>query len=343
MTRSDAATGSGDASSLDAVVGLLGEVETLMHRLATEQGGEALGAIVGEHLDAGGKRLRARLALAAIEALGGDASGAIGWGAACELLHNATLVHDDLQDGDRLRRGKPTVWVQHGVAQAVNAGDLLFLAPLLAIDALDVSAETRWRLSRALALRGSAVIRGQADELSMALEGRTEPTTYLQTVIGKTSGLFELPVEGAAILCGRSPDDAARLACGFRPLGVLFQLQDDVLDLYGDKGRDAPGADLREGKISALIVEHLTLVPGERSWLIALLKKPRHATGDHEVRDAMARFRRSGALRAVCDRIEHEARAVRDAGVFVEQPRLGSLARALVATVLGPIRMVLEE
>src|SRR5215211_7540453 len=92
----------------------LAEVETLMDRLADEAGGEPAGAMVRRHLATGGKRIRARLALAAMEALDEPREAGVAWAAACELLHNATLVHDDLQDGDRVRRGRPTVWALHG-------------------------------------------------------------------------------------------------------------------------------------------------------------------------------------------------------------------------------------
>ena len=100
---------------------------------------------------------------------------------------------------------------------------------------------------------------------------------------------------------------------------------------------------MREGKISALVVEHLTLVPDDRAWLMALLAKPRDETEDQAVREATERFRSSGALRAVCERIEREERAVRDAPIFSQHARLGILAEALVTKVLGPIRSVLEE
>src|SRR5687767_11384745 len=95
-------------------------VEALMRELMEPDAGDPAGAIAAEHVATGGKRLRARLALAAADALGARAGDAVGWAAACELLHNATLLHDDIEDGDRARRGQPTAWVRHGVAQAIN-------------------------------------------------------------------------------------------------------------------------------------------------------------------------------------------------------------------------------
>src|SRR5687767_11974938 len=121
------------SDAFDAADAHLPQVEALMRTLAGAQVDNVTGPIVLEHLATGGKRLRARLALAAAEACGGRVEDAIGWAAACELVHNATLIHDDLQDGDVLRRGHPTTWVKHGMAQAVNAGDLMLLLPFLAV------------------------------------------------------------------------------------------------------------------------------------------------------------------------------------------------------------------
>src|SRR6185295_17019159 len=127
------------------------EVEKLMRLVADSPDGPLAQTMVREHLASGGKRLRARLALTALTALGGERAHGIAWAAACELLHNATLVHDDVQDGDELRRGQPTVWARHGVAQAINAGDLLFALPYLAVDHLAAPDSLRYLLCRALA------------------------------------------------------------------------------------------------------------------------------------------------------------------------------------------------
>ena len=100
-------------------------------------------AIAGEHLSTGGKRLRARLAMETGVRLGAEGKEMVPWAAACELLHNATLVHDDLQDGDRVRRGHPTMWVKHGAAQAINAGDLMLMPSCAVINAPQLPAPVR--------------------------------------------------------------------------------------------------------------------------------------------------------------------------------------------------------
>ena len=315
----------------------LAEVEELMLLLAGDPATDLAARMACEHLGTGGKRLRARLALAALEALGGARPLGVGWAAACELLHNATLIHDDLQDGDTTRRGRPSTWRRFGAAQAINAGDLLLMLPFLAVERIPAPAERRFPLATAVARQATVTVRGQTAEIALGTAGEVEWDDYRGAVEGKTGALFQLPVEGAAILAGFEPAEARTLAAGFRGLGVLFQLQDDVLDLYGEKGRGAPGSDLREGKVSALVVEHLMMHPSDAPWLRALLALPRDATPDDEVRRAMERFRVAGALRGVLGRIRHEAYAVASAPELGRAPALRELAWELACVALKPI------
>ena len=319
----------------------LPETEALMDDLATGGGDDLAGRMVREALDGGGKRLRARLALAALEALGGSRRQGVAWAAACELLHNATLVHDDLQDGDATRRGRPTTWARHGAAHAINAGDLLLMLPFLALERLPAPPERRWAVAATLARHAAATVRGQTAEMALSA-GRAAPAwdEYRRAAEGKTGALFQLPVEGAALLAGRAPAEAQALAAAFRTLGVLFQLQDDILDLYGDKGRGRPGDDLREGKTSALVVEHLALHPSDGAWLLELLALPRDATPDDGVAHAMERFREGGALERVLGRIDEEARAAASCPALAAEPALAEIAGELAHVALAPIAHV---
>ncbi len=315
----------------------LAAVEALMLRLC--QPADVAGGIAAEHLGTGGKRLRARLALAAARALGVE-HGSEGWAAACELVHNGTLVHDDLQDGDELRRGHPTVWVRHGAAQAINAGDLMLILPYVAIAELPAGEDVRWRLALAMSTRTAAVIRGQAEEQTLTSRDHVRFADYEASVTGKTSALFELPVLGAALLSGRQTAEAEDLARPFRDLGLLFQMQDDVLDLFGEKGRGVVGSDLYEGKVSCLVVEHARLHASDAPALFALLRTPRADTPAAEVERTIERFRTGGALAAVLARMDDLRRRIEgDAGLGVE-PDLAAVARELVATVLAPIAHV---
>ncbi len=316
----------------------LDAVEALLTRLAVGHRFARSGMMVQEHLATGGKRVRARLALASAEALGVARELAVPWAAACEMLHNATLVHDDIQDGDRMRRDAPTTWVRHGVSQAINAGDLMLMLPFLALEGLNTSGDVRWLLSRALARAAESTVRGQSWEMDLLGGERTSWEDWLRAADGKTGALIGLPVEGAALLAGLDARTAARFAAEFQPLGVLFQLQDDLVDLSDAKGRRRRGSDLYEGKVSALVVEHLALHPGERAWLLELLATPRDATSPEQVEFAMQRFFEGGAVAAVRARVAAYASAVRVSPLLSAVPDLHAIALELVSAMDRSIR-----
>ncbi|MEM6930190.1 MAG: polyprenyl synthetase family protein [Myxococcota bacterium] len=314
----------------------LDQVEMRMLQLVEGTRVDRVGSMASEHLSTGGKRLRARLALAATEALGGHRSQAVGWAAAVELLHNATLVHDDLQDGDEVRRGAPTVWASHGMEQAINVGDLMLMLPYLAVE------ETQdpvigFALTRCLARNAADIVRGQSEELSLLGTRRLDWGNYVAAAAGKTSGLFTLPVTGAALLAGRTPVVADALGAAFGRLGLVYQLVDDVIDLYGDKGRAQAGSDLYEGKVSALVAAHLGRAPEDAGWLVTLLETSRDQTSPADVTDAIGRFRRSGALSDVLRRIQSLVDETRETPALVAEPQLQAVAMGLASLATAPI------
>lgn len=324
--------------STDRLPGLSGnvgldEAAALMVRLAVGARLDRVGAIAQEHLLTGGKRMRARLALAAAEALGVPRGAAVPWAAACELLHQASLIHDDVQDGDRTRRGHAAVWAHHGVPAAINTGDLLLMLPWLAIHELDAPATVRMALVRATAERAADTVRGQGRDLDLLVSERLDRADWETAAHGKSGALLALPVEGAALLAGLEPRTCAALAEPFALLGVLYQACDDVTDLYGDKGRGAVGNDLREGKVSLLVVEHLRLHPAEREPLLATLRRSRAETTDAEVAGWIERFRDGGALRACVAATDvWEERITRDPRLR-SVPDLHDVATELVARI----------
>ncbi len=315
-------------------------VERLMAKLCTGDRLDRAGVMATEHLSTGGRRMRARLALAAARALGVPTGAAIPWGAAVELLHNATLIHDDIQDGDRMRRGQATVWVRHGSNQAINAGDLMLMLPWLAVAECQIEEAIRYRLSLALAERAQRTVRGQVDEMDLLSGRRLDAKTYTRVIHAKTGHLLALPVEGAALLAGHAPEQARRLALPFEELGVLYQLLDDVIDLYGDKGREAPGADLREGKASALVIAHLELHPEDREWLVGVLQAPRDETQERDVQEAIRRFQEGGALAQVLARIDALTDRIHNAPELSLEPELLAVARSSLRVVLNPLNTI---
>ncbi|HSC86674.1 MAG TPA: polyprenyl synthetase family protein [Polyangiaceae bacterium] len=313
----------------------LAAVERTMWRLAHGGQVDKAGGMALEQLSGSGRRLRARLALWAARAFSVESEAAIRWAAAVELLHNATLVHDDIQDGDRTRRGVPTLWVKHGVAQAINAGDLLLMLPFLAIG--EIESACRAELSRVLAEHATRTVRGQVEELGLLGAGRLDPDSYVHASAGKTGALLALPVVGAAILAGRDRDTVRALDDVFTNLGVLFQVQDDIVDLFGDKGRGLRGGDIYEGKVSALVVLQLHAAPETKVELLRILGEPRETTTESDVERACEMFETSGALADALRLVDGLHERIRSSAVLASEPLLARVAEQLIELALAPI------
>jgi geranylgeranyl pyrophosphate synthase len=227
----------------------LGEVERLL-REATAGYGEALGADAGSTLDAGGKRLRPMLVLLCA---GPDGANAVNAATAIELVHMATLVHDDVLDDAPLRRGLPTVAATSGRARAVAAGDLLFSrAFALLAAAADGSAVALLSDASVALAQGELAQRQDAFDLTISEE------RYLARCQLKTGRLFE-----CACLLGRGDEALRDFGAG---IGLAFQLLDDVLDVSGPPERTgkARGTDLLDGTVTLPLIEAAKSDPGIR-------------------------------------------------------------------------------
>lgn len=208
-------------------------VEARLRALVPAAPGTVLGRAARGHLDAGGARFRARLALDAGLRLGLTDTQRVAVASACELLHNASLVHDDLQDGDRERRGRPAVWVEHGRAEAVCVGDLFLSAAYAALAPLGGAAATglTWVHERV-----AAVIAGQVADLRASTDA-DGGDGYDVIAAGKSGGLLALPLELPLLVAGRQAalDDAGAAA---RAFAIGYQIADDLSDVGHDRGGD---------------------------------------------------------------------------------------------------------
>jgi len=288
-----------DAAFQTWIPPVLAEIDAVVPRDGT------LGPMLRYHLDTGGKRLRAVLPFITAETLDADRAILVPFAAACEMLHNATLVHDDLQDGDVTRRGRPTVWARFGAPQAINLGDAMFYWTLQLVARLDRDPTTREAVAALVLAQTLRVIDGQEREFHLK-SGTPSLADYFAMVEGKTSGLFALPLSGAARLCGADDATVQALDDAARHLGVLFQVQDDLLDLYGDKGRDGVGSDIGEGKRSILVVHALGHAP-DAPRLREILDRSRDATTPTDVAWAADLFRETGSVRFALDEIDRRA------------------------------------
>ncbi|MCL6511612.1 MAG: polyprenyl synthetase family protein [Anaerolineae bacterium] len=201
---------------------------------------------------ASGKRIRPMLTLLSCEACGGDWQMALPAAAAVELLHNFSLIHDDIEDRDELRRGRPTLWKVWGEAQAINAGDAMFAFAHLALLRSAERGAPVERVVRAMRAFDEMCIRltiGQ--HLDLSFESRSDVTAeeYMRMIEGKTAALTAAACEIGALI-GNADDETARAFAAFgRWLGIAFQLQDDVLGIWGDPALTGKqDSDLANGK-----------------------------------------------------------------------------------------------
>lgn len=307
--------------------------------LATSSEGSLLSRMANYHLQTGGKRLRAILPLLIAEALGKDPRQLLPFGAACEMLHNASLIHDDLQDGDTARRNQATVWKKFGTAQAINLGDAMIAHTILLLQRLEVPPALRERVTTRVLLEMLRVIEGQAQELDLKTRPAVTLADYMQMIEGKTSRLFALPMGGAALLCEAPEEVEEGLIEAARHIGVLFQIQDDILDIYGEKGRERSGNDICEGKQSVLVVHCLGVVGAQESkWLKSILDKPRNETGPEDIASVRELFTKSGSLAFALDELEQRRKAALDVPVFASYPHLLRVLSEACGIFLYPVR-----
>jgi geranylgeranyl diphosphate synthase type I len=235
------------------------------------------------HGEGGGKSLRGCLVLWAAEQCGGDLRDASPVAAAVEWIHNFTLVHDDIQDGDHERRHRPTVWVVWGSAQAINAGDGMHAVAYRALLSGRGRPSTRLRAAAALNEAILAVIEGQC--LDLDLEGRIETSvaTYLRLARAKTGALIGAALEAGALMGGVTARRAALLRRAGVELGIAFQIRDDWLGTWGDSvvtGKGSRG-DLARRKITYPVVVGQSRLRGAAR---RELRRLYHASGGQEDR-----------------------------------------------------------
>ena len=286
------------------------EFELLDHTLrASLDSDVALVRSISEYIvTGGGKRLRPLLVFLSAQALGADTKSAlmIDLAATVELIHTATLLHDDVVDESALRRGRATANAEFGNAASVLVGDFLYSR------AFQMMVGTgKMRVLALLAEATNRIAEGEVMQL-MALGnlGLTE-ADYMRVIEAKTAKLFEAAGALGGIAAGAPASTERALAEYARRLGVAFQIADDVLDYRGDVNTlgKSLGDDLAEGKLTLPII--ITLQRGNekaKALLRSVLAKP-HAVPPGQFREVMAALEECGALDESLARAECEANA----------------------------------
>jgi geranylgeranyl pyrophosphate synthase len=285
---------------LDPVQDQMYKVEELM--LAQAQWHHPdLGSALEHLLSSGGKRIRPAVALLAGGMLGGERDRLVILAAAIELLHTATLVHDDLIDGSLLRRGISTLNAHWSPAATVLTGDFIFAqaarlaAQTDSVDVMHLFAETL-----------ATIVNGEVTQL-FASPGLASRENYDQRIHAKTASLFELATAAAALL---SPVDESVVEilreCGYS-IGMAFQIVDDVLDFTGEQATVGKpvASDLRQGLITLPALYYLETNPNDEDMQIVL---DNNHSGEEVIQRLVAAIRESGVIH----------RAMQDAHNFVE-------------------------
>ncbi|OYX43539.1 MAG: farnesyltranstransferase [Rhodobacterales bacterium 32-67-9] len=250
---------------------------------------------VTAHLvEAGGKRLRPMLTLAAARLCGYGGDHHIRLAATVEFIHTATLLHDDVVDESAQRRGRPTANLLWDNKSSVLVGDYLFAR------AFQLMTETgSLRVLDILANASATIAEGEVLQLTAAQDLRTDEGTYLKVVRGKTAALFSAATEVGGVIAGTSEDQITALHVYGDALGIAFQIADDLLDYGGTSatiGKNV-GDDFRERKLTLPVIKAVAkATPAERDFWRRVIEKGDQREGDLE--EALALMARHGTMEA---------------------------------------------
>lgn len=253
--------------------------------------------LLSEFLLVEGKQLRPALCIAACSAVGGKAGAALHAATAIEMFHNFTLIHDDIEDGSCMRRGRPCMHMKYGLPLALNAGDGLFM--MVWREALNIGGARGVEAQKRLLSAFTQVLEGQAIELGwhQRREWGVGEDDYYRMVEGKTGALIAVSCEVGAFLGGADEKSCKALWRFGMGIGKGFQIIDDALNLVGDekKYRKEIGGDIREGKRTLMTIWALASLPkGDAAELEGILQK--EGKSDVDVSRAIALVRKSGAV-----------------------------------------------
>jgi octaprenyl-diphosphate synthase len=245
-------------------------------------------------IEAGGKRLRPMLVLAAARLLGYTGPYHVHLAATVEFIHTATLLHDDVVDESARRRGRPTANLLWDNKSSVLVGDYLFAR------AFQLMVEPgNLRVLDILANASATIAEGEVLQLTAAQDLATTEAIYLQVVRGKTAALFSAATESGAEIAGGTPAQVKALFDYGDALGIAFQIVDDLLDYGGSAaviGKNT-GDDFRERKLTLPVIKAVAKAsPEDRAFWVRVIEKGQQAEGDLE--QALALMAKHGAMEA---------------------------------------------
>jgi geranylgeranyl diphosphate synthase type I len=288
----------------------------------------------------GGKRMRPLLGLLAYASITGEHQRALPGAAAVELGHNFSLVHDDIEDGDTERRHRATLWTIHGIPQAINAGDALFSLSRIALHRLTdlgFPDHTVLRLMRLYDETCLALCEGQyIDIQSSASDALMSVELYFDMIGRKTASLIAASIEAGALLATDDEEVIARYRGFGWALGIAFQLNDDLLGIWGAEqttGKE-PSDVAHRKRTLPVIYAHERADPADRARLASVYAAPGPSAAD--VRDVIAILERTGARDYTRDQARQyrdEALAELDAAGVVKPEARARLEEIIVSVI----------
>ncbi len=286
------------------------------------------------HMSTGGKRIRPALCLLTTELLGEDIKKAMNFALAVEIMHNYLLLHDDVMDGDKFRRDKPTVWVKYGIPNAVNSGDYMIAKAYEIILKSDLPIETIKKLEEAFTLTLLRTGEGQALDVNLRADEHFTEEKYMELAKGKTGHYLVCPIVGGAIIAGASQEVIDELWKLGGNIGTAFQIRDDIIDLTEGKGRP-PGCDIREGKPGILYAHALRNAnPEEKKKLVEIMKKPRDETTDEDIQWVKKLYEKYGTIEYAqkkAEELKKEAMRILDELPFSKKDVVKQIAEYVIS------------
>lgn len=282
----------------DHLAGLLAQdldaVNTLIRARMASQHAPRIPEVTAHLIDAGGKRLRPMLTLAAARLCGYDGPYHVHLAATVEFIHTATLLHDDVVDESEQRRGRPTANLLWDNQSSVLVGDYLFARSFQLM-----TEPGSMRVMKILSNAAATIAEGEVLQLTAARNLATDESIYLQVVRGKTAALFSAATEVGGVIADADETWVSALYDYGDALGIAFQIVDDLLDYQGQSGATGKniGDDFRERKLTLPVIKAVAMADAdERAFWSRTIERGKQGEGDLE--HALALMEKHGTLRA---------------------------------------------
>lgn len=281
------------------IASMAGEVEAKMQAIMPNRDPKSIYSLAWDFMNRGGKRVRPFLLLKSIQAFNGNYKKGLEIAAGIEIFHNFTLVHDDIEDGSEMRRGKPCLHIMHGIPMAINAGDGMFAHVFKAVAVSGLTEAEKARVIEMMADAFIGVVDGQGYEIEWIHDNRwdIDEALYLKMAGGKTGDLMAACARIGAYLGGASERECEEMRMFGYEIGLAFQIQDDVLNLVGEeeKYKKEIGGDIREGKRTLIVIDALRKIDAlQKNELMGILAKKENT--QDEIERAISIMKDAGSI-----------------------------------------------